>query len=68
MRYAIAYKGMSPTQVEAELRRAGATDIRVAQRISQVFCELDDAQVKKLACIPGLKVKPVREYRRLKIF
>ena len=63
MRYAIVYKGMSPTQVEAELRRAGATDIRVAQRISQVFCELNDTQAEKLSGVLGLKVKPVKEYR-----
>ena len=63
MRYAIVYKGMSPTQVEAELRRAGATDIRVAQRISQVFCELNDTQAEKLSGVPGLKVKLIKEYR-----
>ncbi len=63
MRYAVISKGLTLEQLEAEAKKAGAKDINKTRLLSQIFCELDEAQAEKLALVPGLKVKPVREFK-----
>ncbi|MDP2660387.1 MAG: S8 family serine peptidase [Dehalococcoidia bacterium] len=63
MRYSIASKGLSPAQVEAELKRIGATSIARTKLLGQVFCELTEQQARVLSTVSGLLVKPIREYR-----
>ena len=63
MRYSIVSKGLSLPQLEAEALKVGAKGVKTARLLNQVFCELDDSQVKKLAQVPSLKVKPLKEYR-----
>ena len=63
MRYSIVTKGMTTEQVVAEAEKAGARNITRTKLLSGVFCELDEAQVEKLSRIPGLKVKPLKEYK-----
>jgi len=63
MRYAVISKGLSLEQLEAEAKKLGATDVKKTKLLSQVFCELDEAQAGKLAQVPGLKIKPLKEYK-----
>ena len=63
MRYAVISKGLTLEQIEAEAKKIGATDVRKTSLLSQVFCELDEAQAKKLAQVSGLKIKPLKEYK-----
>jgi serine protease AprX len=63
MRYAVISKGLTLAQLEAEARRLGARDITMARLLGQVFCELDEAQVKALSAVPGLVIKPIKEYK-----
>ena len=60
MRYSIISKGLTQAQLEAEAKKVGARDIRQAKLLGQVFCELDEEQAKRLALVPGLKVKPIK--------
>jgi len=63
MRFAIISKGLSLSQIEAEALRVGAKGIKAAKLLNQVFCEIDGSQAEKLARVPGLKVKPLKEYK-----
>jgi len=63
MRYSVISKGLSLEQLEAEAKKLGATDVKKTKLLSQVFCELDEAQAGKLAQVPGLKIKPLKEYK-----
>jgi len=63
MRYSVISKGLTQSQLETEARNIGAKDIKPAKLVGQVFCELDDGQVRRLSQIPGLQVKPVKEFR-----
>jgi serine protease AprX len=63
MRYSIISKGLTQSQLETEALKIGARDVKPAQHVGQVFCELDDVQVRKLSQIPGLQIKPVKEFR-----
>ena len=63
MRYAVISKGLPLQQLEAEAKKAGAIDLRKTKLLGQIYCELDEEQAKKLSQVPGLKVKPVKEYR-----
>ena len=63
MRYSIVSKGLSIPQLEAEALKFGAKGVKTTRLLNQVFCELDDSQAKKLAQVPGLKVKPLKEYK-----
>jgi len=63
MRYSIISKGLTAAQLESEAKKAGARDIRTTRLLGQIFCELDEAQVEKLAETPGLVLKPLKEYR-----
>jgi serine protease AprX len=62
MRYTIIARGMTLSQVEAEAKKAGAKNIRATKLLGQIFCELDETQVQALTRIPGLTVKPIKEY------
>jgi serine protease AprX len=62
MRYVIVSKGMKISQIETEAKKVGGQNINQAKILSQVFCDLDEEQVKALVKVPGLAVKPVREY------
>jgi len=63
MRYALISKGLSLAQLETEAVRIGAGSVRKASLLNQVFCELSEEQAKALAEVPGLVVKPTKEYR-----
>ena len=63
MRYSVISKGLSPAQLEAEVKKVGGQDIARTKLLGQVFCELDAEQAKALSRVSGLVVKPVREYR-----
>jgi len=63
MRYALISKNLSLAQLEAEAVRIGAGSVRKAKLLNQVFCELNEEQAKALAEVPGLAVKPTKEYR-----
>jgi len=63
MRYAVISKGLSLEQLEAEAKKLGATDVKKTKLLSQVFCELDETQAGKLSQVPGLKIKPLKEYK-----
>ena len=63
MRCSVISKGLALAQIEIELKRVGARDITRTKLLGQVFCELNEEQAKSLAKIPGLLVKPVKEYR-----
>jgi serine protease AprX len=63
MRYTIISKGLTLSQIEAEAKKVGAKDIRPTKLLGQIFCELDEAQAKVLAAVPGLVVKPIKEYK-----
>ncbi|KTB48989.1 Subtilase family [Dehalogenimonas alkenigignens] len=62
MRYAIIPKGKSLTDIEVEAKKIGARNLKKAEVIGQVFCELDQAQAEKLAAVPGLVLKLLKEY------
>jgi serine protease AprX len=63
MRYAVISKGLTLEQIEAEAKKIGATDVKKTSLLSQVFCELDEAQATKLIAVPGLAVKLIKEYK-----
>lgn len=63
MRYSIISKGLTASQLEAEALKAGARDVKKTCCLTQVFCELDEAQARRLAQVPGLRVKRVQEFR-----
>ena len=63
MRYSIISKGLTQSQLEREAKKVGARDIKSTRLLNQVFCEMDEGQAKALARVPGLVVKPVREFR-----
>ena len=62
MRYAVISKGLALQQLEAEAKKAGAVNLRKTKLLGQLYCELDEEQAQKLSQVPGLKVKPVKEY------
>jgi len=63
MRCSIVSKGLTLAQLETEALRVGARDIRGTRLLNQLFCELDASQIERLAKVPGLKVKPLKEYK-----
>jgi len=56
-------KGLTTAQLENEAKKAGARDIRATSLLGQIFCELDEGQAKALSLVPGLVVKPIKEYK-----
>ncbi len=63
MRYSVISKGLSPSQLEAEVKNVGAANISKAPLIGQIFCEMDDSQAKALAAVSGLVLKPLKDYK-----
>jgi serine protease AprX len=63
MRYSVISKGLTPAQLEAEVKRVGGQDIVRTKFLGQVFCELDEEQAKALAKVAGLVVKPLKEFK-----
>ena len=63
MRYSIVSKGLSLPQLEAEVLKVGAKGVKTTRLLNQIFCELDEAQAEQLARVPGLAVKPLKEYK-----
>jgi len=63
MRYALISKGLSMAQMEVEAVKAGAREVQKTKLLTQLFCELDEGQAKALASVPGLAVKPLKEYK-----
>jgi len=63
MRYSITSKGLSPAQVEGELKRIGATNVAKTKLLGHVFCDLNTEQAKALSLVSGLLVKPIKEYK-----
>jgi len=63
MRYSITSKGLSPAQVEAELKRVGAINVAKTKLLGHVFCDLNAEQAKAMSLVSGLLVKPIKEYK-----
>ena len=63
MRYAVISKGLPLERLEAEAKKAGARDIRRPKLLGQLYCELDEEQVRKLSRVAGLAVKRLKEFR-----
>jgi len=63
VRYSVISKGLTTAQLENEAKKAGARDIRATSLLGQIFCELDEGQAKALSLVPGLVVKPIKEYK-----
>jgi len=63
MRYSITSKGLSPAQVESELKRVGARNITRTKILGHIFCDLNAEQAKALSAVSGLLVKPIKEYK-----
>ncbi len=66
MRYSVASKTMSLSQIEAESLKVGAKNMRRAEVVGQLFCELDKDQARRLS-ERGLLVKPVKEIKPLQV-
>ncbi|AII59450.1 peptidase S8 [Dehalococcoides mccartyi CG4] len=62
MRYSVVSKEMAAERLAAEAEKAGALNITRTKLLGGVFCDLDEAQAGKLARIPGLKVKLLKEF------
>jgi len=67
MRYAVVSKGLTISQLQDEVKRAGGRNIKVAARLNQVFCELDSEAVAKLGAVPGLVVKSVGKVKATQV-
>jgi serine protease AprX len=63
MRYSIVAKGLTRDQLEEAAKRVGARNIKSTKLLGQVFCELEGEQAERLSKVPGLAVKPLKEYR-----
>jgi len=61
MRYSVISKGFTLTEMETACHRVGAKNIKLLPATKQIFCELDDEQVRRLSAVRGLKVKPVQK-------
>ncbi|MCL0079823.1 S8 family serine peptidase [Dehalococcoidia bacterium] len=60
MRYSVISKGLSLSQMETEVLKAGGKSVKKAALVDELFCELDEPSAEKLSTVPGLKVRPVR--------
>jgi serine protease AprX len=63
MRYSIISKGLSLPQIEAEALKVGAKGITKTKLLSQIFCEMDEGQATQLSRIPGVVLKPIKDYK-----
>lgn len=63
MRYSVISKGLSPAQLEIEIRNVGGRDIVKTEILGHIFCELDEVQARALSGVSSLVVKPLKEFR-----
>ena len=63
MRYSVISKGLTQSQLEIEAKRVGGRNIAKTKLLGQLFCELDEQQAKALSTVPGLLVKPIKEFK-----
>lgn len=63
MRYSVISKGMPVDRIEAEVKKVGGRDISHARLLAQVLCELDEEQAEALSRLPGLAVKPLKNFK-----
>ena len=63
MRYSVIAKGLTLSQLEVEIRKVGGQDMSNAKLIEQIFCELDEEQAAALLKVPGLTVKPLKDFK-----
>ena len=61
MRYVIVSKDKPLHEVEVELARHGAINIRKANNVNQLFCDVDLATAEKIKSISGIKAREVKE-------
>lgn len=59
MRYCVIPKGLSLAQVEAEVKKSGGTEIKIAPWSEMLFAELDNDALTKLQAVSGLAVKNI---------
>lgn len=60
-RYAVIPKGLTLNEVYRECEIVGATSLRVAYYVEEIFCDLNDLQRDRLSQQSGLAVKPLTE-------
>ncbi len=63
MRYSVIPKGLTLDRLEAEIKKAGGQDINRLTRLGQVHCELNEEQANALSMVPGLAVKPLKDFK-----
>ena len=63
MRYAVISKGLSPVQLETEVKKVGASNLVKTRLVGQLFCEMDEEQSRTLARVSGLILKQLKEYK-----
>jgi len=63
MRYSVISKGLTPAQIEMEIKKVGGKDVVGTELLGHIFCELNEEQAKALSGVSGLAVKPVKEFR-----
>ena len=63
MRYAVISKILKLDQLESEIKKVGGSDIVKTTLLGHVFCEMDETQAEALAQVPGVLVKPIKEYK-----
>jgi len=63
MRYAVISKGLSLDQVERECLNRGASNVRKARALGQVFCEMSPEAANALSQLPGLTVKGLKRVK-----
>jgi len=61
MRCSIVSRGLTLSQLQDEVKRAGGRNVKVATLSKQVFCDLDEAGLAKLKQVPGLSIKQLRK-------
>ena len=63
MRYSVISKGLSTSQLEAEVKKVGGTDIAKAQLLGQIICNLNEESAATLAAMPGLTIRPLKQFK-----
>lgn len=68
MRCTVISKGMPLPELQALLKRMGASSVRVAPRSGQVFCDLPQASIQSLKALSGLAVKTPGKVRTQQVY
>ena len=63
MRYAVISKGLTIEELDVQVTNANGRNVVKDKYVGEIFCDLDQEQVKALALVPGLVVKPVQVYQ-----